>query len=137
MQRETFGKKIEWRYIPGHKGYVGNERVDELAVAQSLRRPISIYEGSIEHYRFSILPLPEPLPLPEMRKMNGDKKSTEKSFYLSYVNGVLEQHSEWSHCQARVKGVSSAKFKKVSSDIEAYETIKSWGLNPLHVVLKR
>lgn len=137
LLRVTRGKKIEWRYIPGHKGFVGNERVDELAVGQSLRRPVQTYQGPYSFYRFPILPLPEFTPLPEMKKITAGSKEKSSGFYLSFVNGVLESHSKWDQCQARVKGVSQARFKKVSSNTEAAEIIRTWGLDPNKVVLKR
>jgi ribonuclease HI len=137
LSRAVRGKKIDWRYVRGHIGIVGNERVDELAVAQSQRRPLKGYSGPLSGYRVDIFPLPEKVPLPEMKSNGGASKDKGSSFYLSYVNGVLERHTTWDQCQARVKGVSQARFKKVSSDSEASETLKSWGLNPETHLLKR
>lgn len=137
LWQATRGKKIEWRYVPGHKGFAGNERVDALAVAQSLKRPLSHFHGPFENYSIEILPLPTPLPLPEMKKMGSAPKSNAAAFYLSLVNGVLEQHSTWDQCQRRVKGVPNVRFKKVQSEQEAVEVIKSWGLSPDRLALKR
>ncbi len=129
LLKATKGKKIEWRYIPGHKGFAGNERVDQLAVAESMRQPLYPFSGTLSDYPYAILPLPEKFPIPEMKK-NGNSQKKENNFYLSLVNGILERHQTWDQCQRKVKGVSQARFKKVSSEAEAQETLKSWGLDP-------
>lgn len=136
LSKAVAGKKINWRYIPGHKGFPGNERVDVLAVAQSQRSPLSPYRGPEAHYHFNIFPIPDEIPLPEMKNYK-DGAAKPKGFYLSYVNGVLVRHESWEQCQACVKGVSQARFKKVTSDEEAQTVVKSWGLNPsLYTSLK-
>lgn len=129
LSRVVAGKKINWRYIPGHKGFAGNERVDVLAVAQSQRSPLSPYRGPANHYHFSIFPIPDEIPLPEMKNYKNGAGAKPKGFYLSYVNGVLVKHATWEQCQACVKGVSQARFKKVTSDEEAQDVVKSWGLS--------
>lgn len=137
LARACRGKKIEWRYVRGHTGVPGNERVDQLAVAQTQRRPLASYSGPYSSYHVGILPLPEKLPLPEMKKQNGASTDKSKTFYLSLVNGVVEQHSSWDQCQSRVKGVSQAKFKKVQSDDEAQQVLKAWGVAMNQGTLKR
>lgn len=127
----TKGKKIEWRYIPGHKGFAGNERVDKIAVARSLGESPFLFNGPLADYSYSILPLPEKFPIPEMKRNNqNNSKEAQKSFYLSYINGILERHDSWDKCQSKVKGVSQARFKKVTSKEEAESVIKGWGLDP-------
>ncbi|MEY4615253.1 MAG: hypothetical protein RJB66_213 [Pseudomonadota bacterium] len=137
LARACRDKKIEWRYVRGHTGIAGNERVDELAVAQSQRRPLAGYSGPYSGYRVAILPLPEKVAIPEMKKQNGATSDKSKTFYLSMVNGVVEQHSTWDQCQSRVKGVSQAKFKKVQSDQEAQDVLKAWGAATSQTTLKR
>ncbi|MCB0411833.1 MAG: ribonuclease HI [Bdellovibrionales bacterium] len=122
-------KNIQWRYVPGHEGYAGNERCDEIAVAFSKSLRPQLYEGSLDYYSKDVMKLPPIVPLPENRMHQKPKDSGPKS-YLSYVDGILLRHSSWPECQARVQGRSGAKFKKVSNENEAQEVLKSWGLDP-------
>lgn len=125
--RKQLTPTINWHFVKGHAGVPGNERCDEIAVAFSKMQYISLYAGSPEAYIFDVRVLPEERPLPEMRgsKTSADNK---KSWYLSYVNGVLSRHESWAECEAVVKG-RPAKFKKVSSESEEKEIKKSWGVN--------
>lgn len=137
LYKVTRGQKIEWRYVRGHTGITGNERVDSLAVAHSKRAPLSPYRGPVETYLFSLFPLPPLAPLPEMKKNNSGASSKTPLYYLSLVHGILERHENWASCQGRISGVSQAKFKKIQSEEEADATIRAWGLNPQSIPLKR
>lgn len=122
------GFKLEWRYVRGHQGTPGNERVDEIAVAFSQRQSIHLYKHTKpEQYIFDTTTLPKSEPLPEM---NRNKTLNSKSaFYVSYTNGVLTRHQDWPSCERAVKGQSKALYKKVSSEQELQEILKKWGVS--------
>src|SRR4051812_46779463 len=42
--------QVEWKWIKGHSGVPGNERVDEIAVAYSQGRRPRLYEGALLGY---------------------------------------------------------------------------------------
>ena len=117
--------KIEWRYVRGHQGTPGNERVDEIAVAFSKNLDIYLDYGlAPSEYRFDILDIPDGEPVPEMKSKKTD---TRQYFYVSLVNGVLSRHNDWGSCEKTVKGQPRAQFKKVSSEQEFQDVIKKWG----------
>jgi len=116
---------VDWRYVRGHKGVPGNERCDEIAVGFSQGKRLSLYQGSLTSYPVAITDLPDPEPLPEMKKSN-EKKPPPHS-YLSLVNGVIERHTTWKECEARVKGRPGAKFKKAATAKDEIEILAGWG----------
>ena len=117
---------IEWHYVQGHSGIPGNERVDEIAVAFAQRRPIHLYEGPLLKYDVAVHDIPEDTSVPDSANKRREKPKEAYS-YLSLVGGEARRHASWSECEARVKGVSGAKFKKTTSPAEEAEVLKSWG----------
>lgn len=113
---------IEWLYVPGHQGFAGNERCDEIAVAFSKGYSVDLFQGDKESYSVDVAHLPKPVALTQGAKKKGP------AVYLSYVNGKLFRDSDWKSCEARVKGLAGAKFKKVESEEEEEAILRQWGL---------
>lgn len=115
--------QVEWLYVPGHQGYPGNERCDEIAVAYAKGLHVHLYNGPKSGYGLHIDRVPKPVSL-------GDepKRTKMKPVYLSYVDGKLHRDGDWKSCEARVKGRQGVKFKKVESPEEEQEILRSWGL---------
>lgn len=128
LDAASVGLKLEWRYVRGHQGTPGNERVDQMAVASSKQSPLRLYQSvKVEDYLFDVTRLPEGEPLPEM---NWQKPSDSKpAFYVSFVNGVLTRHPDWASCERTVKGQSKALYKKVTSEQELQDVLKKWGVH--------
>jgi len=122
--RKGFGK-VDWGYVRGHQGTIGNERCDEIAVAFSKKTYIDLYQGSLLQYPYAIYDIPEDISLPAP-KTKGETKKKAAYSYLSYVNGELKKHKTWSECEARVKGRSGARFKKSTSAEDEKKIIKDW-----------
>ena len=123
--RKPLGK-IEWKYVRGHSGIPGNERVDEIAVAFAQGSRPRLYLGPLLKYDIAIHDLPENTEVPEMRPKQAAKPKAYS--YLSLVNGVAMRHLSWTECEARVKGRPGAKFKKAMSEEEELEILRSWGV---------
>jgi len=123
--------RLSWVHVKGHAGQEINERCDVIAVAYSKGMRIELYNGPAVGCGYSLLePLTEHLHHPKPKSASGSKpksKSKAGGYYLSYVNGSVERYATWPQCQARVIGVSGAKFKKVSSTEEEQEALKLWG----------
>lgn len=122
----TKGRLIEWRYIKGHAGHAGNERCDVIATSCADAESINLYVGSRKLYPIDLDAQSASL----QTTGNKQKKSSGvKAYsYLSLVDGVLVKHATWTECEARVKGVRGARFKKsIHKDDEA-SIIKEWGI---------
>jgi ribonuclease HI len=122
---------IDWRWVRGHNGTAGNERVDEIAVSFSLQEPTPLYDGPLDGYPLAILQLPDDHALP--KKAPGTSSSSRSKAaahsYLSVVDGVLMRHTTWAECEGRVKGRAGAKFKKATSAMDESAILRSWGIS--------
>ncbi len=130
-------RRFQWIYVPGHVGIAGNERADEIAVLMRQDLEPSLYSGDIAKYSHpEILKIPPKAELDRLLAEREKKKpaspaksgSGKPAYYLSWLDGTLAKHTTWGECEARVKGRSGARYKKVSSLEEEKETLKSWGV---------
>lgn len=113
--------KIEWLYVPGHSGFAGNERCDQIAVAFAKGEAINLYKGDKAGYRLKLDDVPAP-------GSPSSKPKKGKPVYLSLVDGKLNRDADWKSCEARVKGKHGARFKRVDSPQEEDAILHSWGL---------
>jgi len=110
--------EITWKHSPGHAGIPGNERVDEIANNLARGENVTLFEDEQEKYSIDLSP-----------ETHIGKTTSRKTYsYLSLVNGKAENHSTWKECEARVKGVQGAKFKKAMSESEEKKILKEWGV---------
>jgi ribonuclease HI len=124
------GPRPKFRYVPGHAGFPGNERADEIASEFALGHQPKLYVGTYEGYGFDLARLPDPnAPMRSASKTKtGGAKSAKKAHsYVSVVDGVVATHASWSECERRVKGRSNARFKKTASAAEERALVAEWG----------
>jgi ribonuclease HI len=122
--------EVDWRWVRGHVGTPGNERVDEIAVSFSLQQPATLYDGPFHDYSLPILQLPDDTALPKRSTVAASSPRSKAAAYsyLSLVDGVLVRHPTWADCEGRVKGRPGARFKKASSAAEESVILRSWGI---------
>jgi ribonuclease HI len=132
---------VEWRYVRGHSGVPGNDRVDEIAVAFSKGQRPQLYSGPLQGYDVAVHQIPEaseePAEKSAKRKASSSKGSSGKAYsYLSQVGTSVKRHTTWAACERRVKGVSGARYKKTTSAEDEARVLKDWGASSEDVTVE-
>ena len=119
------GPHVRWQHIPGHSGYPGNTRADEIASDFALGQPPKLYAGPYEGYGFDLTRLAVP---GERRERDRARPARGKAYsYVSVVDGVVATHATWQECERRVKGRSGARYRKAASAAEERALVAEWG----------
>ena len=132
-RRATHGKagEIDWRFVRGHAGVPGNERVDEIAVAFSKGARPNLFKGPLLRYGWAIYDVPENHAVPEMKPRDAAKPKAHS--YVSLLGSTPMRHATWAECERRVKGQPGAKFKKSASPEDEAAILRSWGVDPARI----
>ena len=110
-----------------HMGIAGNERCDEIATTFADNKKIDLYSGFVES-----CPIKDILNINIDHTLVAEKSETKnrsraKAYsYLSMINGTIKTHATWAECEARVKGVKGAKFKKALDAVEEKNITGEW-----------
>ncbi len=132
------GKRAAWIWVRGHDGDDYNEEADTLATryadgatpqrttrpreaalrAAPLQARLPAERAALEQHTQSQRAPSQPA--------SGDAPASGYPRYLSLIGSGLERHATWAACEARVKGVSGARFKKVKSASEERATLAAW-----------
>ncbi|MBI5134370.1 MAG: ribonuclease HI [Candidatus Taylorbacteria bacterium] len=119
------GLSIDWRYVQGHAGHPGNERCDEIATGFADKADVALYHGPKDGYTIDLDAEPSPTTGASKKKPSSSAKAYS---YLSLVDGAFMVHKTWAECEARVKGVRGARFKKSVSPEDERRIKKEWGV---------
>jgi len=130
LDKSMTGKKVEWKYVGGHIGILGNERCDHIATAYADGVPPKLYKGALSNYDLpNILDVSHNEVSLKKKKSSSSKSNAKAYSYISMVGGVIETHKTWPECEKRVKGTKGAKYKKSLSRedeegiIQEFETL--------------
>jgi ribonuclease HI len=116
-------RRVEWKYVGGHVGILGNERCDHIATAFADERDdVKLFNGKLADYD---LPNILDISIDEAKataKKSGSSRSKAAAYsYVSMVNGIVETHKTWAECEKRVKGAKGARYKKALNPVEEME----------------
>ena len=120
---------VDWRWVRGHVGTVGNERADQISVAFALQQDADLYDGPFDEYPLRILDdLPADTAVP--KRSSGAAAGSVKAaahWLISVVGGIPMRHGTWPECERRVKGQSGARYKKSTSAEDESAILRGWG----------
>jgi ribonuclease HI len=127
LDKAVSERHVEWKYVGGHIGILGNERCDRVATDFADGNDPKLYKGAIDGYD-----LPDILNISYdqeslTKKKSSSSKSNAKAYsYVSSVGGVIETHKTWAECEKRVKGAKGARYKKSLSRDNEQEIIREF-----------
>lgn len=106
-------RNVKWEHVGGHVGIAGNERCDQIATAFADGYEPDLYDGPLSDY---MIPNVLDVSHDEVKvaaKSSSSSRSKAKAYsYISMVNREVKTHRTWAECEARVKGVRGARYKK-------------------------
>lgn len=125
-------KRVSWKHVRGHSGVPGNERADEIASQHAGGESVTLYRGGREAYGIDLDATESTGPSARPKGKSASRSAAGKKghSYLSLVAGKPMRHRTWTDCEARVKGVRGARFKKAMSAADEGEILRSWGVRP-------
>lgn len=119
------GGKVSWRYVGGHIGIVGNERVDTIASDFAVGERVDLYCGLRAGYEVDITVTLHNEEKKEKKTATKSRSNAKAYSYVSKVDGNIVTHKTWGECEARVRG-KQARFKKATSAAEEAAIIKDF-----------
>jgi ribonuclease HI len=114
---------IRWQHVRGHTGDPNNERVDDIARAFASGQVPQLYHGHIGTPEDPVQNKTAPSAVhPEKVSSRSRPAKFSKPQYVSIVKNRVALDDNWAACEARVRGVSGARYKKVRTpeELEAF-----------------
>ncbi|MGC9602618.1 MAG: ribonuclease H [Minisyncoccia bacterium] len=116
---QNIAGSITWRYVGGHVGVLGNERVDAIASDFAEGKKVKLYNGPRSKYTIDITNLGRDESLHKEKSASRERSKAKAYSYVSKVGGKIATHKTWGQCEACVKGKVARYKKALSSEDEA------------------
>lgn len=114
--------KVHWQHVRGHSGNPNNERVDDIARAFASGGAPKLFRGRTGDPDDPVQAEAAAQAIHARRVPSRAPSPTfSKPRYVSIVKGHVAIDDDWPSCEARVRGVSGAKYKKVRTSQELAE----------------
>ncbi|HEY5383579.1 MAG TPA: ribonuclease H [Candidatus Paceibacterota bacterium] len=110
---------ITWKYVGGHVGIAGNERVDAIASDFAEGKKPDLYKGPRAGYALDITNLGHDVTLHKDKSASRVRSKAKAYSYVSKVDGKIIVHKTWSECEERVRGKTARYKKSLSAEDEA------------------
>lgn len=116
-----------FQYVPGHAGYWGNERADQIAVAFSKQQSVDLYSGSWSNYEYSTQPMMANISSNLVSKASNKASPAVKVGYVVWDYQTLSFFTEWTACAKVTQGRAGVKFKKIKNLNELKAFVELYG----------
>ncbi len=121
--------KVTWQHVRGHSGDPNNERVDDIARAFASGDTPQLFSGRAGD---PTDPVQEGIDSQTVDVRQSTSLTTSSKFskpqYVSIIRGQVAMDDDWPSCEARVRGISGAKYKKVRTRQELAEFCAKHGV---------
>lgn len=121
--------KINWQHVRGHRGNPNNERVDDIARAFASGQTPRLFRGQLGAPGDPVQEGAASHAVHARRVASRRQLSRfSKPRYVSIVRGDVVIDDDWPSCEARVRGVAGARYKKVRTPEELAEFCAKHGV---------
>jgi ribonuclease HI len=120
---------IHWHHVRGHRGNPNNERVDDIARTFASGQTPQLFCGRLGEPEDPVQDVVTPRAVHAGRVAARRPSSRfPKPQYVSIIRGDVVMDHDWPSCEARVRGVAGAKYKKVRTPAELAEFCAKHGV---------
>lgn len=111
--------RVNWQHVRGHSGNPNNERVDDIARAFASGQVPQLFCGQVGAPGDPVQEGVASHAVSARRVLSRPQAPTfSKPRYVSIIRGHVAIDDDWPSCEARVRGISGAKYKKVRTSEE-------------------